>query len=70
MFLGIAMISLKFWELHTLALPLIVILVSQVLMMALFVYWVAFPLLGRDYDAAVLADLINTAVITLFLNLI
>ncbi len=70
MFLGIAMISLKLWELHTLALPLIVILVSQVLMMALFVYWVAFPLLGRDYDAAVLADLINTAVITLFLNLI
>jgi len=39
-------------------------------MMALFVYWVAFPLLGRDYDAAVLADLFNTAVITLFLNLI
>lgn len=70
MFLGIAMISLKLWELHTLALPLIVILVSQVLMMALFVYWVAFPLLGRDYDAAVLADLINTAVITLFLNLL
>ena len=70
MFLGIAMISLKLWELHTLALPLIVILVSQVLMMALFVYRVAFPLLGRDYDAAVLADLINTAVITLFLNMI
>lgn len=70
MFLGIAMISLKLWELHTLALPLIVILVSQVLMMALFVYWVAFPLLDRDYDAAMFADLINTAVITLFLNLI
>ena len=54
MFLGMAMISLKLWELQNLALPLIVILVSQVLMMALFAYFVAFPLLGRDYDAAVL----------------
>ena len=113
MFLGMAMISLKLWELQNLALPLIVILVSQVLMMALFAYMVAFPLLGRDYDAAVLcagicgfglgatpnamanmsavcykyrytvkpfllvpiigamfADLINTGIITLFLNLL
>ena len=54
LFLGMAMISLKLWELQNLALPLIVILVSQVLMMALFAYIVAFPLLGRDYDAAVL----------------
>ena len=53
-FLGMAMISLKLWELQSLALPLIVILVSQVVMMAMFAYIVAFPLLGRDYDAAVL----------------
>ena len=112
-FLGMAMISLKLWELQSLALPLIVILVSQVVMMAMFVYIVAFPLLGRDYDAAVLcagmcgfglgatpnamanmsavcykyrytvkpflivpiigamfADLINTGIISLFLNLL
>ena len=54
LFLGMAMISLKLWELQSLALPLIVILISQVLMMALFAYFVAFPLLGRDYDSAVL----------------
>ena len=54
LFLGMAMISLKLWELQSLALPLITILVSQVLMMALFAYMVAFPLLGRNYDAAVL----------------
>jgi ESS family glutamate:Na+ symporter len=54
LFLGMAMISLKLWELQSLALPLIVILVSQVVMMALYAYFVAFPLLGRDYDAAVL----------------
>ena len=54
LFLGMAMISLKLWELQSLALPLIVILVSQVVMMALLVYFIAFPLLGRDYDAAIL----------------
>ena len=54
MFLGMAMVSLKLWELQSLALPLIVILVSQVVMMAVFAYFVAFPLLGRNYDAAVL----------------
>jgi len=54
MFLGMAMISLKLWELQSLALPLILILVSQVLMMAFFVYYITFPLLGRNYDAAVL----------------
>ena len=113
LFLGMAMISLKLWELQSLALPLIVILISQVLLMALFAYMVAFPLLGRDYDAAVLcaglcgfglgatpnamanmsavcykyrytvkpflivpiigamfADLINTGIITLFLNVL
>lgn len=54
MFLGIAMISLKLWELSSLALPLVVILAAQVVMMILFVYFVAFPMLGRNYDAAVL----------------
>ena len=54
MFLGMAMISLKLWELQSLALPLVVILASQVLMMVLFVSFVAFPMLGRNYDAAVL----------------
>ena len=113
LFLGMAMISLKLWELQSLALPLIVILVAQVAMMDFFVYFVAFRLLGRSYDAAVLcagicgfglgatpnamanmsavcykyrytvkpflivpiigamfADLINTGMITLFLNLL
>jgi len=54
LFLGMAMISLRLWELQNLALPLVIILLSQVVMMAFFVYLIAFPLLGRDYDAAVL----------------
>lgn len=53
-FLGMAMISLKLWELQSLALPLILILVAQVIMMVAFTYFVAFPVLGKDYDAAVL----------------
>ena len=54
MFLGMAMVSLKLWELQSLALPLVVILVCQAVIMALFAYFAAFPLLGRNYDAAVL----------------
>ena len=53
-FLGMAMVSLKLWELESLALPLVVMLVAQVLAMALIAYFVAFNILGRDYDAAVL----------------
>lgn len=53
-FLGMAMISLKLWELQSLALPLISILTCQIVMMILVTYFVAFPLLGKDYDAAVL----------------
>ena len=55
-FLGMAMISLKLWELESLALPLIIILVTQVVMIALFCCFVAFPALGTDYDAAVLVS--------------
>jgi ESS family glutamate:Na+ symporter len=54
MFLGMAMISLRLWELQSLAVPLVVILAAQVVMMVLFVYFIAFPILGRTYDAAVL----------------
>lgn len=113
LFLGMAMISLKLWELADLALPLCLMLFSQVLLILVFSRWVVFPLLGRKYDSAVLVsglcgfalgatpnamanmsavcykyryavepfiivpivgamfvDIINTAVVTIFLNLI
>ena len=113
LFLGMAMASLRLWELSSLALPLLTILVAQVGFMALYGAFVAFPLLGKNYDAAVLVsglcgfglgatpnamanmsavcykyryavqpfvivpiigamfvDIINTGVVTLFLNLI
>ena len=113
LFLGMAMASLRLWELASLALPLTLILVAQVTFMALYGAFVAFPLLGSSYDSAVLVsglcgfglgatpnamanmsavcykyryavnpfiivpiigamfvDLINTGVVTLFLNLL
>lgn len=54
MFLGMAMISLRLWELESLALPLLTILVAQVVLIVLLTYFIAFRLLGRDYDAALL----------------
>lgn len=113
LFLGMAMASLRLWELASLALPLTLIMIAQVAFIALFGAFVAFPLLGKNYDSAVLVsglcgfglgatpnamanmsavcykyryavkpfiivpivgamfvDIINTGVITVFLNLI
>ena len=55
LFLGIAMITLKLWQLAELALPLIALLAGQTILMFLFAYFVVFNVLGRDYDAAILA---------------
>ena len=55
LFLGIAMITLKLWQLADLALPLIVLLAGQSLLIFLYTYFVVFNVMGRDYDAAVLS---------------
>ena len=55
LFLSMAMCSLKLWELIDLAIPIIVILAVQTLLMALFAYFITFRLMGKDYTAAVLA---------------
>ena len=113
LFLGMAMVSLRLWELAGLALPLVTMLLAEAVFIAVFSYFIAFPLLGRNYDAAVLVsgicgfglgatpnamanmsavcykyryavkpfvvvpiigamfvDLINTAVVTVFLNIL
>ena len=54
LFLGIAMITLKLWQLASLALPLIILLLGQVVLMVLFAYFVVYNVMGRDYDAAIL----------------
>jgi ESS family glutamate:Na+ symporter len=55
LFLAMALMSLRLWELLDLALPMLLILTVQVAMMATFAYMVTFRLMGRDYDAAVMA---------------
>ena len=54
LFLGMAMITLKLWQLASLALPLVILLGAQVIVIVLFTYFVVFNVMGRDYDSAVL----------------
>ncbi len=55
LFLAMALMTLKLWELLDLALPMLAILSTQVVMMAAFAYFITFRFMGRDYDAAVMA---------------
>jgi ESS family glutamate:Na+ symporter len=55
LFLSMALMSLRLWELLDLAVPMLAILTVQVVMMAAFAYFVTFRVMGRDYDAAVMA---------------
>ena len=47
------MITLKLWQLAELALPLLILLAGQTLLMFVFAYFIVFRVMGRDYDAAV-----------------
>ena len=53
-FLSMALSGLKLWQLIDLALPMIVCLVAEVLLMVVFSLLVVFPVMGRDYDAAMI----------------
>jgi len=55
LFLAIALMSLRLWDLASLALPLLAILIVQAIAMALYAILVTFRVMGRNYDAAVLA---------------
>ncbi|SAL46406.1 Sodium/glutamate symport carrier protein [Caballeronia udeis] len=55
LFLAIALMSLRLGDLASLALPLFAILVTQAIAMALYAIFVTFRVMGRNYDAAVLA---------------
>jgi ESS family glutamate:Na+ symporter len=55
LFLAIALMSLRLWDLTTLALPLLGILFVQALAMGFYAIFVTFRVMGRNYDAAVLA---------------
>lgn len=55
LFLAMALMNLKLWELFDLAVPLIFILLVQTVVLALFAYFVTFRIMGSNYDAAVMA---------------
>ena len=53
--LSAVMVTLQLDKLAALAGPMLLILVAQVSLMAAFAYWVVFPLMGRNYDAAAMS---------------
>jgi len=54
LFLVLALMTLRLWELAGLALPMVAILVAQVALIVAVCFWPVFQLMGRDYDAAVM----------------
>ncbi len=56
LFLGMALITLKLWHLVDLALPMIILLLAQCLMMYLYGMFVSYPLMGKNYDSAVMVS--------------
>ncbi len=55
LFLVIALISLRLWELSGVAGPLLVIIALQTLLNIVYAYWITFRAMGGGYDGAVLA---------------
>ncbi|MGL4734894.1 MAG: sodium/glutamate symporter [Enterovibrio sp.] len=55
LFLAMALMSLKLWDLARLALPIFILLFAQTAAMALYAIFVTFRVMGKNYDAAVLA---------------
>ena len=55
LFLALALMSMRLWELSSLALPMLVLLLGQTALMAAYAIFVTFPVMGRNYDAAVIA---------------
>lgn len=54
LFLAMALVSLKLWQLADLALPMIVLLIAQTVAMWLFAVYISFRVMGSNYDSAVL----------------
>ncbi|NLI62846.1 MAG: sodium/glutamate symporter [Methanosarcinaceae archaeon] len=53
-FLSMALMNLKLWEIADLATPMIILIIAQTILMILYAYFITFNVMGRDYDAAIL----------------
>ncbi|KYZ75271.1 hypothetical protein AXX12_14020 [Anaerosporomusa subterranea] len=55
LYITMAINNLKLWELINLAVPLLIILIGQIILMFFFCWLVVFFLMGRDYEATMLS---------------
>jgi ESS family glutamate:Na+ symporter len=55
LFLVLALMTLKLWELAALALPLVVSVILQVVLVILAARWLVYRLMGSDYEAAIMS---------------
>jgi len=55
LFLVMALMTLKLWELAGLVLPLFVVLIGQIVLLVVFCLWPVFKMMGKDYEAAVMS---------------
>lgn len=55
LFLAMALMSLKLWNIFDLAIPFLIILAVQSVVLGIFAYFVTFKVMGSNYDAAVIA---------------
>lgn len=56
LFLGMALITLKLWHLIDLAIPMLILLIAQCIMMYLYGMFISYPLIGKNYDSAVMVS--------------
>ncbi len=56
LYLAMALVSLKLWQLADLAIPMIVLLLAQSVAMWVFAVYISFRVMGKNYDSAVLAS--------------
>lgn len=56
LFLGMALITLKLWHLVDLAIPMLILLLSQCIMMYIYGIFISYPLMGKNYDSAVMVS--------------
>ncbi|MCX6574964.1 MAG: sodium/glutamate symporter, partial [Candidatus Aminicenantes bacterium] len=55
LFLAMALMTLRLWDLAGLVLPLVFILVGQVILVTIVCFWPLFQIMGRDYESAVIS---------------
>lgn len=54
LFLGMALITLKLWHLVDLAIPMLILLLAQCVLMYFYGMFISYKLMGKDYDSAVM----------------